>query len=52
MVESKTTDKLQLLVEALKTLPPTYIEHVKTFSLTWDNIDGETVIPIIKVEFK
>ena len=50
--ESKSTDKLKLLVDAVKHIPEAGFENLKTFELSWDELSGGTIVPVIKIEYK
>lgn len=51
MTESKSTDKLKLLLETIKDVPEETIKRVKKVELTWV-ILIDTVIPEVKIEFE
>lgn len=53
---SKSTDKLAVLIDALKILPPEVFENIDTFTLTWKSVDGGDneylVCPEVRVTWK
>ena len=61
MIDSKSTDKLELLLVAIKNIPVEKIMQVKSFSLSWERIGFQTcndrvvsngmVVPFVKIEF-
>lgn len=51
MTESKSTDKLKLLLETIKDVPEETIKRVKKVELTWV-ILGNNVVPEVKIEFE
>ena len=55
MTPSKSTDKLQLLIATLPSIPKDVLLKVKTFKLTWENFGSEgrdpLIIPEIKITF-
>ena len=51
MTESKSTDKLKLLLETIKDVTEETIKRVKKVELTWV-ILIDTVIPEVKIEFE
>ena len=52
---SHSTEKLTVLTEAIKNIPPDKLNKVKSFELFWTNIevrdDKNVVVPCIRVEF-
>lgn len=49
MTKSKSTDKLQLLLESIKDVPQETINRVRKVELTW-RILGGSVVPEVKIE--
>lgn len=50
-VESRTTDKLALLCEAVKSVPANVIERVTKVEIRWKTIGGVEV-PDVTIELK
>lgn len=51
MTESKSTDKLKLLLDSIKDVPQETINRVKKVELVW-RILGNDVVPEVKIEFE
>lgn len=51
MRESKSTDKLKLLLETIKDIPEETIKRVKKVELTWIVLGG-VCLPEVKIEFE
>jgi len=51
MEKSKSTDKLELLLNAIKNVPEETINRVKKVQLTWI-ILNEVILPEVKIEFE
>ena len=49
MTESKSTDKLKLLLDSIKDVPEETIKRVRKVELTWV-ILGNAVLPEVKIE--
>ena len=50
MEKSKSTDKLELLLNAIKNVPEETINRVKKVQLTWIVLDN-VLLPQVKIEF-
>jgi hypothetical protein len=50
-VESRTTDKLALMCEAVKSVPRDILEKVSKVQVVWKSVGGVEV-PDISIEFK
>ena len=50
MTESKSTDKLKLLLDSIKDVPQETINRVIKVELTW-KILGSSIVPEVKIEF-
>lgn len=51
---SKSTDKLALIMAGLESLPPAKLDKMKAFEVTWrteTTFDGGAIVPTIKLEF-
>lgn len=51
MTESKSTDKLKLLLDSIKEVPEETIKRVKKVELTWIILGG-LILPEVKIEFE
>lgn len=52
-VASVSTDKLAVLVEAAKSLPPEMVTRLSSFELNWTTMDNsDTLLPVIKATFR
>lgn len=51
MTESKSTDKLKLLLDSIKDVPEETINRVKKVELTWRILGGD-ILPEVKIEFE
>jgi hypothetical protein len=52
MIDSKSTDKLELLVKALTIIPKEVLANVTEFELKWEAVDRDIVAPYVKIKFK
>ena len=53
--ESKSTDKLMVLIDGLKNMPKEKLMKVKTFDLNWRKVGDDedyVIVPCVKVTFK
>lgn len=51
MTESKSTDKLKLLLDSIKDVPQETLNRVNKIELTW-RILGNNVVPEVKIELE
>ena len=49
MTESKSTDKLKLLVDSIKDIPEETIKRVRKVELTWVKLEN-SFLPEVKIE--
>jgi hypothetical protein len=55
--ESKSTDKLKVLMEGISNIPPEKLNNLKRFKLRWNNVpesdDGSyMIVPELEMEFE